>query len=100
MATRTRKAKTNADLDLEIQKLEKRLNDKKRQAYAGQLQEMVKKLDIAASFKKIKEGVKGVTDLAILEAIGRAAGVQRLVVTQAPAKPRNKAAKKASTKPA
>lgn len=100
MATRTRKKKTTAELNEEIQKLEKRLKEKQRQAYAGELQEMVKKLDIATSFKKIKESVKGVTDLAILEAIGRAAGVQRLVVSQAPAKPRNKAAKKTSTKPA
>lgn len=98
MATRVRKAKSPSELKQEIQKLKQRLQDKERQAYAGELQELVKKLDIATSFKKIKEGVKGVTDLAILEAIGRACGVKRLVVSQAPVKPRKTVAKKAGTK--
>lgn len=89
----TRNKKTAAQLKAEMEKARKKYEELERRAYAEELEELVKKQNIVSSFNAIKDSVKGVSDLAILSAIGKAAGISRLVVTQTPAKPRKKTVK-------
>ena len=53
-----------------------------RRAFAGEITEAIKKSNIPAEYNKIKALAKDVSDIAILEAIGLAVGIKRLVVTQ------------------
>lgn len=62
-------------------------------AYASELEEFIKKQNIVSSFKVIQANTKGISDVAILTAIGKAVGIKRLVVSQADAKPRAKKSK-------
>ena len=57
------------------------------------MEEFIKKQNIVSSFKVIQANTKGISDVAILTAIGKAVGIKRLVVSQADAKPRAKKSK-------
>lgn len=87
-----RKPKTAADLKAEIAAKQKKLAELELLEYADQLQAEIKTLRVPELFKKLKEAVNGSTDIAILAAMGKVMGIKRLVVQQAPVKPR-KAAK-------
>jgi hypothetical protein len=54
---------------------------------------LIKKQNIVSSFKTIQANAKGISDVAILNAIGKAVGIKRLVVTQAEAAKRKPKAK-------
>lgn len=92
MATATRKKKTAAELKADLEKAKARIAVMEAKAYAGELEELLKKQNIVSSFNVIKANVKGASDIAILSAIGKAAGITRLVITQSETTPRKKKA--------
>ena len=87
---KTRKVKTAADLKADLEKAKARIAVIEARAYAGELEEMVKQQNIVSAFNVIKANVKGASDVAILSAIGKAAGIKRLVITQSEPTPRKK----------
>jgi hypothetical protein len=93
-------AKTSAELKLALENARKKVKELEQKAYAGELEELIKNAGIAAAIADIKTKVKGVTDIAILAAIGKAAGIKRIVVTQTEAPKRKVYAKKTVTKKA
>jgi len=82
--TQTRKAKTAAEIKAELEKAKAKVASLEQRAYAGELEEAVKKTNVIAAFESIKASVKGANDLVILAAIGKAAGIARVEVTQKP----------------
>ena len=83
MATKgTRTAPTAEQLKLKLAKAKEALKALERRAFAGEITEAIKKSNIPAEYNKIKALAKDVSDIAILEAIGLAVGIKRLVVTQ------------------
>jgi hypothetical protein len=90
MATRQRTVKTAAELKAEIEKKRREIAELEQKAYASELDEAVKNLNAAKVFADIKAQVKGASDVAILAAIGKAAKVKRLEITQKDAIPRKK----------
>ena len=100
MATRApRKTLTAEDLKKKLEDAKEALKALERRAFAGEVTEAIKKSNIIGDFKKIKENAKGVSDNAILEAIGTLVGMKRLVVTQSePTKRKPKAIKPTTSK--
>jgi hypothetical protein len=91
MATKgTRKALTAEDLKNKLAKAKAAIATLEQRAYAGEIEEIVKRSKINESFALIKDKVKGATDIAILAAIGKAVGIKRLSITQTEPKPRAK----------
>lgn len=90
MATATRNKKTAAQLKADLEKAKARIAVMEAKAYAGEIEEMVKKQNIVSAFNVIKANVQGASDVAILSAIGKAAGIKRLVITQSEPSPRKK----------
>ena len=89
MATRApRKSLSADDLKKKLEAAKEALKALERRAYAGEVTEAIKKSNIPAEFKKIKDSAKDVSDIAILEAIGNVIGIKRLVVTQSEVKKR------------
>lgn len=89
MATRApRKTMTADDLKKKLEAAKEALKVLEKRAYAGEVTEAIKKSNIPADFKKIKDSAKDVSDVAILEAIGIVIGIKRLVVTQSEVKKR------------
>lgn len=84
-AKRTRKTLSAAEMKAKLEKAKAAVAALEQRAYAGELEEAVKKANIVATFNTIKNNVKGAKDIAILAAIGKAAGIKRLEVTQKPA---------------
>ncbi|QWE21941.1 hypothetical protein FD975_06565 [Polynucleobacter sp. AP-Jannik-300A-C4] len=83
MATRApRKSLTAEDLKKKLADAKEAIKVLERKAFASEITEAIKKSNIPADFKKIKDGAKGVTDIAILETIGEIVGIKRLVVSQ------------------
>ncbi|MBT8596158.1 hypothetical protein A9236_02955 [Polynucleobacter sp. QLW-P1DATA-2] len=83
MATRApRKSLTAEDLKKKLAEAKEAIKALERKAFASEITEAIKKSSIPAEFQKIKEGAKGVSDIAILETIGEIVGIKRLVVTQ------------------
>ena len=94
MATKgTRKTATADDLKAKLEKAKVALKALEKRAFAGEITEAIKNSNIPAEYKKIKELAKDVTDLAILEAIGLAVGIKRLVISQTETKTRTKKVK-------
>lgn len=94
MATRKpRKTMGTDDYKAKLEKAKAALKALEEKAYASELEELIKKQNIVSSFKVIQASTKGISDVAILTAIGKAVGIKRLVVTQADAKPRAKKSK-------
>lgn len=87
--TRTRTVKTAEQLKKDVELAEQKLIALKRKAFAGEITEMIKNSSIKAEFDKILKEAKGVSDVAILEAIGAFVGIKRLIVTQSPKTKRN-----------
>ena len=81
------------DYKAKLEKAKAALKVLEEKAYASELEELIKKQNIVSSFKVIQANTKGISDVAILTAIGKAVGIKRLVVTQADAKPRAKKTK-------
>lgn len=91
MATRApRKTLSAEDLKKKLADAKEAIKALERKAFASEITEAIKKSNIPADFKKIQEGAKGVSDIAILETIGLVMGIKRLVVTQSEVKPRAK----------
>jgi len=90
MATTTRKKKTAAELKADLDKAKRRVQDLEAKAYEGELSEAVAKSSIVTEFNKIKNSYKDVGAVNILQAIGKAAKIPRVVVTQSEPKPRAK----------
>ncbi|MBT8550547.1 hypothetical protein G6731_01040 [Polynucleobacter paneuropaeus] len=88
MARAPRKSLTAEDLKKKLEAAKEALKALEKRAYAGEVTEAIKNSSIPAEFKKIKESAKDVSDIAILEAIGNAVGIKRLVVSQAEVKKR------------
>ena len=94
MATKgTRTAKTADELKKEVILAEQKLINLKKRAFAGEVNELIKNSSIKAEFDKIMKDAKGVTDIAILEAIGAIVGIKRLVISQSPKATRKPKAK-------
>ena len=81
------------DYKAKLEKAKAALKVLEEKAYASELEELIKKQNIVSSFKVIQANTKGISDVAILTAIGKAVGIKRLVVSQAEAKPRAKKSK-------
>ena len=90
MATGTRKKKTAAELKAELEKAKKKVEQLKTRAYEGELNEAIATSNIVSEFQAIKAKHKDIPSINILQAIGRAVKIPRVVVTQAEATPRPK----------
>lgn len=90
MATRQRIVKTAADYKADLEKMRKAMAELEKKAYASELDEAAKNLNAAKLFADIKSQVKDASDVAILAAIGKAAGVKRLEISQKEPVPRAK----------
>lgn len=88
-----RKEKTAAELKLQVEKAKAALAALEQKAYAGEVEEAVKGTSIVKDFNAIKSKLNNVKDVVILAAIGKAAGITRLVVTQS--EPKKRGANKA-----
>lgn len=94
MATRApRKSLSTDDYKAKLAKAKEALKALEEKAYASELEELIKKQNIVSSFKVIQANTKGVSDLQILTAIGKAVGIKRLTVSQAEPKPRARKSK-------
>ena len=89
----TRKKMGTEDLKAKLEKAKASLKALEEKAYASELEELIKKQNIVSSFKTIQANARGISDVAILNAIGKAVGIKRLVVTQAEAVKRKPKAK-------
>ncbi len=90
MATITRKKKTPAEIKAALAAAKKKVAELEQKAYKSELAELINSMHFAAEFKKIKEALKEVSDVAILSGIANACGLKRLEITQLPPKPRAK----------
>lgn len=89
MATRApRKTLTAEELKKKLAEAKEALKALEKRAFAGEITEAIHKSSIPAEFKKIKDIAKDASDIAILEAIGLAVGIKRLVVSQTDVKKR------------
>jgi hypothetical protein len=86
--TKPRTPKTSSELKQQLEAAKKKVAELEKRAYAGELMEMIAATSIVADMKKIQENAKDVNPTAILSAIATAAGLKRITVTQAEAKPR------------
>jgi hypothetical protein len=82
MAKGTRKTLTADELKQKLADAKEAIKTLERKAFASEVTDAINKSNIPADFKKIKDGAKGVSDIAILETIGQIMGIKRLVVTQ------------------
>ena len=89
----TRKKKTAAELKEELEKAKKKVEQLEARAYEGELSEAISTSNIVSEFQSIKAKYKDIPAIAILQAIGRAAKIPRVVVTQS--EPQKRASKKA-----
>lgn len=83
-----RKAKTAAEIKAQMEKLKEQLAQLELTEHAEELKAVIAKLKLQDVFANIKSKIKGVTDIAILTAIGKELGITRLSITQAEPKKR------------
>lgn len=95
-AKKTRKVKSAAEIKEDLAKARAVVAALEQRAFAGELEEFIKTTNIVSEFNTIKANIKGASELTILAAIGKAAGIPRLVITQTPIKPRKPAAPKSA----
>jgi len=88
-----RRAKTAAEIKADILAAQKRLAAAEAKEYSGAVKDMIEKLSFKSDFAKIKAAHVGASDVLVLELIGAALGIKRLVITQTAPKPRPKKAK-------
>ncbi len=85
MATRKpRTAKTSEQLKHELEIAKQKLAELEQRAYAEELKDAIAATNFAAQFLKVKLAAPKVSDIAILQAFGVAAGIKRVQVSQAP----------------
>ena len=83
MTTRApRKSLSADDLKKKLAAAKEALKALEKRAFAGEITEAINKSNIPSDFKIIKQSAKDASDIAILEAIGLAVGIKRLIVTQ------------------
>lgn len=90
MALTTRKKKTASQLKADLEAAKKRVAALEAKAYEGELLEAVMNSSIVTEFNKIKDRYKDVGAVNILQAIGKAVKIPRIVVTQAEPKARGR----------
>lgn len=91
MATRKpRTTKTSEQLKQELEQAKKKLAELEQRAYAEELNEAIAASNFAVEFLKVKAKVPKVSDVAILQAFGVAAGIKRVQVSQAPVQTRSR----------
>lgn len=90
MATASRRKKTAAELKAELEAAKKRVAALEAKAYEGELTEAITASNIVSEFEKIKARYKDISPVNILQAIGKAVKIPRIVVTQSEPKPRAK----------
>ena len=91
--TKPRKTKTAEELRAELAKAQVKLKELEQRAYASQLADVLTSVGIKGIFDTVKKEVPDASEVAILAAIGKACGVQRLSITQSAAtkrKPKSK----------
>ena len=88
-----RKAKTSADVDAEIKKLQAKIAQLEQKKHSGKLDDLVKSHNAVEVFNKIRSDAGDVPDTVILAAIGKAVGIPRLHVTQSERSKRQRANK-------
>mgnify|MGYP000137747961 CR=1 FL=1 len=88
----TRKKKTAADHKAELEKLRQRIATVEAKAYEGELAEAIAASTIVSQFNEIKARYKDIAPTNILQAIGKAAKIPRVVVTQS--EPQKRSSKK------
>jgi hypothetical protein len=93
--TKPKKKKTAAELMADLDAAKKRVAALEAKAYGGELTEAVAKSSIVTEFNKIKDRYKDIGAVNILQVIGKAVKIPRVVVTQAEPKSR---AKRGTTK--
>ena len=94
MATRKpRTPKTSEQLKQELELAKQKLADLEQRAYAEELNEAIAASNFVAEFLKVKLKLPKVSEVAILQAFGVAAGIKRVQVTQAPVQTRKSKAK-------
>ena len=89
----TRKKKTAAELKAELEAAKKRVANLEAKAYEGELAEAIAASTIVSQFNEIKAKYTDIAPTNILQAIGKAAKIPRVVVTQS--EPQKRASKKA-----
>ena len=77
-----RRKKTAEELQSAMEAAQKKLADLKRQAYENELAAAVNASNIVREFNAIRDKFKDVEAVMILQAVGKAARVPRVVVTQ------------------
>ena len=93
-AKTTRKKKTAAELKADLEALKKKMEVVAAKAYEGELAEAIAASTIVSEFEKIKARYKDISPVSILQAIGKAAKIPRVVVTQS--EPQKRASKKSN----
>lgn len=79
---KTRATKSPAQLKAELVKAKAKVAALEERAFASVLAEKINKSNIVSSFNAIKASADGASDLIVLAAVGKAAGIPRLVITQ------------------
>ena len=82
MAPGTRTKKTAASYKAELEKLRKKMAEIEAKAYEGELAEAIAASNIVSEFNEIKRRYKDIAPIQILQAIGKATKIPRLVITQ------------------
>lgn len=90
MATATRKKKTAAELKADLAAAKKRVAALEAKAYDGELAEAIAKSNIVSEFEIIKARYKDIPAVNILQAVGKAVKIARVVVTQSDPQTRGK----------
>jgi hypothetical protein len=78
----TRKKKTAAELKATLDAAKKRVAALESKAYEGELAEAIAASNIVSEFNKIKARYEDIAPVNILQAIGKAVKITRVVVTQ------------------
>lgn len=86
--TTTRKKKTADELKADLAKAQQRVAELEAKAYEGELAEAIAASSIVSEFEKLKSNYKHIPPINILQAIGKAAKITRVVVSQSEPKPR------------
>jgi hypothetical protein len=87
-AKTTRKKKTAAELKKDLETAKKKVAALEAKAYEGELAEAIAASSIVSEFEKIKASNKDIPPVNILQAIGKAVKIPRIVVSQSEPKPR------------
>ena len=85
----SRRKKTQEELQSAMEAAQRKLADLKRQAYETELAAAINASNIVAEFTAIKNKFKDVEPVMILQAVGKAPRVPRVLVTQSEPVKRN-----------